>query len=113
MLLNSYNNTAGTALSEQRACESTCTDDCACDNVFTFCLRAYGSSISDSDIYNCPLGGNITSKVYPNMNIFDFGSALGTSEDPVPNPIRFTGESWPVSNRKGYFLLFEGWDRKG
>lgn len=98
VMLNSYNNSNSQALGgdDRRNCEPSCSLNCECDNQFSFCLRSYGSSRSDVDATNCPLGGNLTTKIYMNMDIFDFGTSLGTTDNPIPNPILFDGESWPV-----------------
>ena len=65
-----------------------------CDNRFTFCLRAFGGSRNDDTSF-CPLGGAQTTMTFHNSDATDFSSvaSLGSS---VPNPIIYTGNSWPV-----------------
>ena len=68
------------------------TTTCKCDNRFNFCLRNYGTS-QDDDASNCPLGSKRTGLVYSDNDYFNFSSSMGG----VPNPMSFTGSSWPVS----------------
>ena len=63
-----------------------------CDNRFNFCLRSYGAS-RNNNANDCPLGARRTAKVYENDDYFNFPSPMGG----VPNPMSFSGSSWPVS----------------
>ena len=59
-----------------------------CDNRFTFCLRSPGTPNSDT---TCPLGFYSTGVV--GDDDFFFQTPITSS---VPNPMVFTGTTWPV-----------------
>lgn len=74
--------------------DSTCTQDC--NNRFSFCLRPPGIAPDNS---TCPTPDwtYTTGTVSDDMMEFESGRDLDAN---VPNPLVFTGESWPVSVTK-------------
>ena len=72
-------------------CDYAIFTDCGyCDNQFVFCLR--GSSTSNGNSNNCPLGSYST-EGYIEDDSFTFRSP---SFNGVPNPMTFRGNVWPV-----------------
>ena len=65
-----------------------------CDNSFTFCLRFPGD-FRNTDRFNCSLGGPVTTVTFQDDDSIDFSSM--TMIGSLPNPLVFTGDSWPVS----------------
>ena len=89
---------------ENRCCDSSETSDCVdpCDNTFFFCLRPYGYPQQADD---CPLG-NYTVEAFcvssdveeRDCDLLQF-SSNNDSFGSAPNPLIFSGESWPVCNK--------------
>ena len=80
---------------------SSCQDPC--DNQFTFCLRPTGAEEGNY----CPINGTIYETT---SSISDHIEFEGESIDEgVPNPLVFTGETWPVSLKyfKHFYSIFE------
>ena len=72
--------------------------DNECDTWFTFCLRVF-NAIRDSDPSNCldsatPSSYETSDAIHG--NIINFQGFVQSPD--VPNPLVFTGPSWPVSN---------------
>ncbi len=66
----------------------SCTEHCS--NRFRFCLRPPGLG-PDND--TCPMEQYVTGAISNDNMLFDSERDLG-----VPNPLVFTGKSWPVSS---------------
>ena len=72
-----------------------CTDPC--DNIFIFCLREFQRSRTDYNVemQRCPYGWQMTEYYSDTDNLtFTVGEDFPGG---VPNPVVFSGVSWPVS----------------
>lgn len=92
---HTYSNPQGVD-SDINCCESFSSPPCPendCDTNFIFCLRNLGAT-RDSNPTNCPLGSFQTEDDFVE-NTFTFDSQF-IERPNVPNPLVFTGASWPV-----------------
>lgn len=70
-------------------CLRSCTQPC--NNRFKFCLRPHGMGTGND---TCPTEEYVTGDISNDNMTFSLGREL---DEGVPNPLVFTGKSWPVS----------------
>ena len=77
-------------------CDTPCISNfCKCENQFTFCLRPLSGS-HNTDTGDCTLGASETTGVFRNSDGDSFDDVVDLGNG-VPNPVLYTGNSWPVS----------------
>ncbi len=94
----SYRNPShrGLSIPDGQCCDGACTNDC--DNRLTFCLRPQGTT--DPDLTQCSVDEPLytTTTTGTDDQVFLNDNLLG-----LPNPLIFTGDTWPVSCLTGIF----------